>query len=56
MDSKVFLPIRMGWPVVVRLKNAKSSGSRQGRVLSMPMPLWRSVATIRVRVADMIAE
>ena len=49
MDSNVLRPIIMGWPEVVRLKCAKSSGKCHGSVLRTPIPLSASVATMIVR-------
>src|SRR5450830_883704 len=46
IESKVLRPMMMGWPEVVRLKCARSSGRCQGRVLLMPMPRRLSVATM----------
>src|SRR5450830_1782923 len=46
IESKVLRPMMMGWPEVVRLKWARSSGKCQGRVLLMPMPPAMSVATM----------
>src|SRR5450830_37257 len=46
MESKVLRPMMIGWPEVVRLKCARSSGKCQGRVLLMPMPCLLSVATM----------
>ena len=33
MESKVLRPMTIGWPIVVRLKNAKSSGRCHGIAL-----------------------
>ena len=54
MESKVLRPMTIVWPVVVRLKKARSSGKRQGRVLLIPIPPLRSVATTSVKLADMM--
>lgn len=46
MDWKVFLPMRRLWPEVICLKNWRSSGMDQGRVLLMPITLFSEIATI----------
>ena len=50
IDSCVLRPMMMGAPIVVRLKNARSSGSRQGNWLSRPITPLSARATIRVSV------
>ena len=46
MDSNVFLPMMTGHPVVVRLKNLRSSEICHRRALSFPMALLSAIATI----------
>ncbi len=50
MDSKVFRPIRMGWPLVKALKRLRSSGRCQRRALPPPMRRFWSWATMRVSI------
>src|SRR5471032_1187986 len=50
MDSCVLRPITIGAPIVMRLKNARSSGKRQGNWLLRPITPLRARATIRVSV------
>ncbi len=45
MESKVRRPMTIGWPIVVRLKNAKSSGRCHGIALPDPMTPLRPTAT-----------
>src|SRR5689334_19170892 len=39
-----------GWPIVTRLKYARSAGRRQGRALSRPMTRLRAMATTSDRI------
>ncbi len=48
MDSKVSRPMTRTWPIVVRLKNAKSSGRCQG--MSGPLPITPLRATAAMSV------
>jgi hypothetical protein len=50
IDSWVLRPMMIGAPMVVRLKNARSSGRRHGSWLSRPITPLRARATIRVSV------
>jgi hypothetical protein len=49
MESYVLRPITMGWPVVVRLKKARSAGKCQGRVPPRPMIPDGVMATMPMR-------
>ncbi len=46
MDSYVFRPMMTGHPIVVRLKNFRSSEICHRRALSRPMALLSAIATI----------
>ena len=48
IESNVLRPMTIGWPIVVRLKNAKSSGRCHGMSLSAPMTPLRPTAAMSV--------
>src|SRR5688572_31252367 len=45
IDSQVRRPMMTGWPIVTRLKYARSAGRRHGSRLSRPMTPLRALAT-----------
>lgn len=46
MDSKVFRPITMTWPVVIFLNHLKSSGKCQGILLPAPITRLSDMAAM----------
>ena len=46
MDSRVLRPMMFGFAVVVRMKNCRSSGRRQGSPPARPMTPFRVMAQI----------
>src|SRR5258707_427169 len=50
MDSWVLRPMINGWPMVSRLKNARSAGRRHGSPLVWPMTPLRATATTKDRI------
>jgi hypothetical protein len=46
-ESKVFLPIRIGFPIVLRRKFLRSSGKCHGNWFPAPMTLLLATAAIR---------
>src|SRR5258708_20080743 len=49
IDSWVFRPITIGWPMVTFLKCARSAGRRHGSALSRPITRLRAMATTSER-------
>lgn len=47
-EEKVFLPMMIGWPMVVFLKKISSSGICHGVALSRPITLLAAMAAIRI--------